>query len=250
MLSIEVSREIENIAKRLGIGKYEINAYLTLLLHPGITATEISSEGRIPISKVYTILNKLLDYEFIYATQERPKKYYPYPPRTVAQKIVQREVEQIEAIVEKLSELLEAAKVKIREMPSIAVIYDKNELNNIIRLLIQTSEEKILISYHKVMEKAINESIGDLEIAVARGINLKLIVPKNAETPFPEKLLNGRVSYRRRLFGGGIVVDSKKVLIVLPRTQLVRQTLGILSSHIVLAQIAEEYYEYLWKESE
>ncbi len=245
-----MSREIENIAKRLGIGKYEINAYLTLLLHSGITATEISSKGRIPLSKIYTILNKLLDYEFIYATPERPKKYYPYPPRTVAQKIVQREVEQIETIVKKLSDLLEAAKVKIREMPSIAVIYDINELDNVIKLLIQTSEEKILISYNKTMERAIRESIEDLKIAVARGINLKLILPKNIENPFPKNLLEERVSYRKRLFGGGIVVDSRKVLIVLPKTQLVRQTIGILSSHIVLAQIAEEYYEYIWKESE
>jgi len=62
---------------------YESKAYLALLQTPDITGYEIAKNSGIPASKIYQVLNKLLQREVITALDSEPVRYTPMPPNEI-----------------------------------------------------------------------------------------------------------------------------------------------------------------------
>jgi len=67
--------EIKQLLINLGLTKYETDAYMYILEHEIVEASEISKEAEIPYGKIYETLNKLEKYGFLEVQESRPKKY-------------------------------------------------------------------------------------------------------------------------------------------------------------------------------
>jgi sugar-specific transcriptional regulator TrmB len=67
------------LLKEFGLNSYEARAYLSLLLHPKITASEISKLSGVPPQRIYDSLKKLEKKGFVYSIGEKPKLYVPLP---------------------------------------------------------------------------------------------------------------------------------------------------------------------------
>lgn len=67
--------EDEQLLRNLGFNKYEAVAYLTTLKEGIIDATELSKRSKIPMGKIYTVLENLESMGFIEVQHSRPKKY-------------------------------------------------------------------------------------------------------------------------------------------------------------------------------
>jgi len=65
--------------KEFGLNAYEAKAYLSLLLQPRITASEVSKISGVPPQRIYDSLKKLEEKGFIYSIGEKPKLYVPLP---------------------------------------------------------------------------------------------------------------------------------------------------------------------------
>jgi sugar-specific transcriptional regulator TrmB len=62
---------------------YEARTYLALLQHPETTGYEIAKNSGIPASKIYQVLNKLLQKEVVAALDSEPVRYTPIPPQEI-----------------------------------------------------------------------------------------------------------------------------------------------------------------------
>jgi len=67
--------EDEQLLRNLGFNKYEAVAYLTTLKEGIIDATELSRRSKIPMGKIYAVLENLENMGFIEVQHSRPKKY-------------------------------------------------------------------------------------------------------------------------------------------------------------------------------
>ncbi len=65
---------------RLGVSKREARVYLSLLRYEGVSGYQLSKNVGIPTSKIYAILNQLVEHGLAVPTESQPVKYFPCPP--------------------------------------------------------------------------------------------------------------------------------------------------------------------------
>ena len=73
--------------QNLNFTQYESRAYLSLLEQGNITGYELAKNSGIPASKIYAVLNKLMEKEVILALDSEPVKYTPLPPKEVLSRL-------------------------------------------------------------------------------------------------------------------------------------------------------------------
>jgi sugar-specific transcriptional regulator TrmB len=69
--------------QELNFTLYESKAYLALLQFPEATGYEIAKNSGIPASKIYQVLNKLMQREIVVALDSEPVRYAPIPPHEI-----------------------------------------------------------------------------------------------------------------------------------------------------------------------
>lgn len=73
--------------QNLNFSLYESKAYLALLQRSKVTGYELAKNSGIPASKIYQVINKLLEKEVIIAIDSEPVKYTPLPPEEVLSRL-------------------------------------------------------------------------------------------------------------------------------------------------------------------
>jgi sugar-specific transcriptional regulator TrmB len=130
--------------------------------------------------------------------------------------------------------------------PDIWVIRgDRNLIGKISEMLARAQIE-ILISTPTLV-KELTELRSFSPVFGAKNLSLRIITAeKTSSTKKLESMPNLEVRYRKPLFGGGIIIDGKEVLLLLASRG---EKLGIWSNEVGLTKFAKEYFEYLWKDS-
>ncbi len=95
--------EIINFLKSCGLTIYESNAYFALLSIGKGKALEISSISGIPQSKIYSILEMLVDKNLAEVSTGRPKEYKAVEPRTALRNLIKWKEEHLLNIKTKLN---------------------------------------------------------------------------------------------------------------------------------------------------
>ena len=81
---------MKNILKHLqalGFSQYESKAYLALLQQGQVTGYELAKNSGIPASKIYAVLNKLVEKEIILALDSDPVRYMPISPDDIINRL-------------------------------------------------------------------------------------------------------------------------------------------------------------------
>ena len=85
-------QKIVTLFQQLGVSSQEAKAYLSLLEKDNVTGYGLGKNAGIHSSKIYNVIGKLLDRDFIIATDTRPVRYFPRkPPEVVG--IIKKEFE-------------------------------------------------------------------------------------------------------------------------------------------------------------
>jgi len=80
MSSDDLLSSLEHIAERLDFGEYEAKAYLTILEHGELTASEIAEYTDIPQPRVYDTVRSLSDSGLVELRESRPMKVLAIDP--------------------------------------------------------------------------------------------------------------------------------------------------------------------------
>jgi sugar-specific transcriptional regulator TrmB len=241
------SEKATRTLKDLGLTEYETRAYIALVSGGPTTAGNLSKLANVPYSRVYDVLSKLERKGWIEIQSGRPVRYRAKPPAEAIRlsKIEQEErfKEASDTIIEELEPLYEQ-KAEVKK-PDIWVIRGGRNLLGKIGEMLARAQVEILIST-PTLSKELLELRSFVPLLQVKNLAVRIITAEKTSAKKLGRIPNLGVRYRKPLFGGGIIVDGKEVLLLLASGG---EKLGIWSDEVGLAKFAKEYFEYLWKDS-
>lgn len=243
-----VSEKTKNTLKGLGLTEYETRAYIALVSSGPSTAGDLSDASGVPHSRIYDVLSKLEKRGWIESQSGRPARYRAKPPSEALRLVRIKQEEKLKDASEIIQQELEPLYEEEGEMekPDVWTIRGRQEVLGRIEEMFADAEIGVLISLPYFPEEfsALKEFVPLLE---AKDLNVRLLTSEENEIMEEIESTPGvEVRFREPLFGGGVIVDGKEVLLVLESGGRV---LGIWSEEAGLAKFAEEYFEYLWGDS-
>jgi len=233
----------------LGLTNNEIKVYVSLLTHRYLTASELSQITKIPYSKIYEILVNLQNKGFVKVEESRPAKYYPIEPsialENLKEKISQKINENVDIISKELAPLYEGKAAK--EKSDVWLIRGKDEILIKIKDSILKCEYELIISL-PTLDKTLQSSLSFLSNLRFKKIRtLILIGDENVAKVFYNLKIPAEIRIAGKMFGGGIIVDVKEVILFLPDEK--EGVIALWSDHAGLANFAKQYFLYVWENS-
>jgi sugar-specific transcriptional regulator TrmB len=90
-----------------------------------------------------------------------------------------------------------------------------------------------------IIERVLQVKVSSVQVLTSRGA-------KSLGSPLPSQV---EIRTRDRVFGAGLIVDEQQTLIMLAGSEGNESFLGIYSSHVVFAAMAQAYFDSLWSEA-
>lgn len=236
--------------KQLGLTEYETQAYLALVDGGQMAASDVSAKSKVPFSRIYDVLGRLEEKQFIQVQKSRPSMYIAKAPTEVMRLIrldwEARLKESSALVVEELQPLFEQ---ETKQTPrDVWLIHGRAAILAKAMEMFDGAKEAVLLSLPSFdMAGEDVDSLVERVLVVKAHVriltssineSLKALIPENFE-----------VRTRDRVFGAGLVVDNKFTLIMLAGGEE-SEVFGIYSSHNIFAAMAKSYFESLWEESD
>ena len=248
-----VSEKAKRAMRELGLTNYEAQAYTSLLELGPMPAGRISQSSYVPYSKIYEVLGSLESKGWIETERGRPSKYYPKSP-SVALDAIKLRIEDTfsrneSQVLSELQPIYE--KKEVHERPDIWIVRGQYNVLSKIQEMLERSRREILIAVPEIPVQATKILLVTLTHLKERGVKISLMTTRAANTDTLRDFVGiGEVRVRDQMFGGGIVSDSKEVMLVLAGHLEEEAALAIWADHPGLAGFARDYFEYLWTEAE
>jgi sugar-specific transcriptional regulator TrmB len=152
--------------KELELPTHEALIYITLLMHPNITAGVLCKETGIPDSKIYYALDGLSKKGILLVQKGNPNIYLPVPPKEAIANLknqltesLNEKIKEADALVDMLTPIYDSAE-KSEELEVAYIIRGQKNIINRMKALIENARKEItiFISYPEVI-KALRESL-------------------------------------------------------------------------------------------
>jgi sugar-specific transcriptional regulator TrmB len=246
---VSVSERAGTALEELGLKGSEVKAYVALLRGGTMTASDVSREARIPYSKVYDALESLHGKGWVEVQKGRPIMYTARPPDTALEELRSRkETERKEKETLALDELMRIYVSRgEQEKPDIWIMRGLNEILSRVKNLLLNCRAELLVALPSQVLPFIDR-MEPLFVALKEK-GAKTLVLTSPDIP-PEamgKLTRfAEVRTRKVMYGGGLVSDSREVVLLLSAGDQASLPLAIWASHHGLAGYAKDYFEFLW----
>jgi sugar-specific transcriptional regulator TrmB len=233
----------------LGLTGSEVKAYVALLKGGTMTASDVSREARIPYSKVYDALESLHRRGWVEEQKSRPIVYTAKPPDTALEELKSRqETERREKEQVALEELMGIYVSRgEQEKPDIWIMRGTNEILSRVKNLLLNCRTELLIALPPQL-LPFTERIEPL-LATLKEKGVKSLILTSTDLPpgADDKLQRyAEIRTRKTMYGGGLISDSREVILLLGGTEQGSLPLAIWASHHGLASFAKDYFEFLW----
>ncbi len=233
----------------LGLTGSEVKAYVALLKGGTMTASDVSREARIPYSKVYDALESLHRRGWVEEQKSRPIVYTAKPPDTALEELKSRqETERREREQVALEELMGIYVSRgEQEKPDIWIMRGTNEILSRVKNLLLNCRSELLIALPPQL-LPFTERIGPL-LATLKEKGVKSLILTSTDLPqgAADQLQRyAEIRTRKTMYGGGLISDSREVILLLGGTEQGSLPLAIWASHHGLASFAKDYFEFLW----
>lgn len=152
---MKINSYIENLIK-MGLKESEAKVYLNLLRKMNFTATEISRVSGVPRTKIYEVLNKLINKGLCVEILGSVKKYSPANPKTAFKGLLQKfqqnyqqELEYKKILMSNISETLlplyHSEKGNTDTLDYIQVLREKNRIIEKVESLEKMAKKEVLM---------------------------------------------------------------------------------------------------------
>ena len=244
-----LSERASAAVKALGLTGSEVKAYVALLRGGTMTASEVSRQARIPYSKVYDALESLHRRGWVEEQKSRPIVYTAKPPDTALEELKSRqETERREMEQVALEELMGIYVSRgEQEKPDIWIMRGTNEILSRVKNLLLNCRTELLVALPPQL-LPFTERIEPL-LAALREKGVKTLILTTPEVPQDSATQLARfaeIRTRKTMYGGGLISDSREVVLLLGGGEQGTLPLAIWASHHGLASFAKDYFEFLW----
>ena len=167
---------VERVGERFTLGEYEIEAYLTVLEHGQLTASEVADRTDIPQPRVYDTVRSLRDRGLVELRESRPMKVIAIDP-----------ADAFDDVQHSLEELVDALGARYtappQETEAVALVKSRS---TIIRHLEEVIESAVFELALSVTPDLLTRFQDDLQAALERDVSVDLIVTPADEAPAPD----------------------------------------------------------------
>jgi sugar-specific transcriptional regulator TrmB len=235
--------------QELGLTGSEVKAYVALLRGGTMTASDISREARIPYSKVYDALESLHEKGWVEEQKGRPLMYTARPPDTALDELrSKKETERKEKETIALEELMRVYVSRgEQERPDIWIMRGYNEILSRVKNLLLNCRTELLVALPAQLlpfTDRIEPLLGALK---EKGVKTQVLTSPDIPVEAMTRLSKfAEVRTRKTMYGGGLVSDSREVVLLLGGGEQGSLPLAIWASHHGLASFAKDYFEFLW----
>lgn len=244
-----------SILREIGLTEGEVKVYLALLNIGSSTTGRIVKQSKVHSSKVYSILDRLIDKGLVsFIKQGKKTIYTANPPNTINSYLNKKESE-IKELKESAQELIEKLSEKALKSPTEATVflgmkglrtasekmYDKMKKGDVLYYLgipsYQPEEQHIY--WEKDHGKRVRHGI-KVKLLFNKDTNPKILVNRNSYSGSDARYMPTEIK-TPALFG----VYKDVVLVMLQSPEVI--TIEIVNQHI--ADSFKEYFAWFWKKS-
>lgn len=196
--------------QHLNFSQYESMAYLALLKQSEVTGYELAKNSGIPDSKIYAVLNKLIEKDVILALDSEPVKYTPIPPDDIISRMKGDYLHTFDTLSEGLNDIYQ------NEQASDQYIWNLNGRQEIMRRIIEFIDQAESSLYLSVWDEELAEIKETLDRANERGVKMSIVHYGNTHLGIGREYRHGREHQIRQQRGArriALEVDEEKVVL-------------------------------------
>ena len=247
-----MSEKTRKALKEFGLTEYEAKAYISLVESGTLAASELSRTAAIPYSKIYEIIGNLERKGWVESEQGRPSKYYAKEPLTALESSMARFETTLRSsqsdVLAELQPLYE--KKGVQEKPDIWIVRGSDNIVDKIKETLGRTGRELMVAMPVVAESIVSMALPVLALMREKGVHVSVMVPSSTGRETVKRLKSlAEVRTREQMFGGGIISDDNRIVILLGEDPEKGLTLAISSDHIGLVRFGKSYFEYLWESS-
>ncbi|MEO9310457.1 MAG: helix-turn-helix domain-containing protein [Nitrososphaera sp.] len=166
--------------EEFGLSKYEARAYVTLITHGSISASEVAYYAELPRTKVYAVLLKLQQKKLAILSKSKPVMCTAIAPEDAFDEIVHEQINKVEAmntLVTKLKKISEESK-KARGAEEKRYFHlQPNYVVNQLKVMVDGAKSSIHIMADSWGLNILAECKEELLSVLRRNLEVRLIVP-------------------------------------------------------------------------
>lgn len=246
---MSLSERAESALEELGLTGSEVKAYVALLRGGTMTANDVSRTARIPYSKVYDSLKSLHAKGWVEEQKSRPVVFTARPPDTALEELrTRQQTERKEKEKVAMDELMGIyAKTGEQERPDLWIMRGTNEILSRVKNLLLNCRTELLIALPPQVIPFMDQTEPLLGALKEKGVKSQVLTSPGApEVSLKQLSKYAEVRTRKTMYGGGLVSDSREVVLLLAGGEQSSLPLAIWASHHGLASFAKDYFEFLW----
>ncbi|QKY21469.1 TrmB family transcriptional regulator [Halolamina sp. CBA1230] len=168
---------LERVGETFDFGEYEIEAYLAVLEHGRLTATEIAERTEIPQPRVYDTVRSLADHGFVELQESRPMQVLAIEPEEAFGDVRS-------SLDELVSGLEQRYTAPARDAEAVTLIKSPVTIERYLGEVIESAEFELLLS---LTPDLLAKFESELEAKRDAGVTIELLVSPAAEVPDPDE---------------------------------------------------------------
>ncbi|WP_207588883.1 HTH-type sugar sensing transcriptional regulator TrmB [Halomontanus rarus] len=175
MAQDELRSTVERVGDRFNLGEYEIDAYLTVLEHGKLTASEIADRTDIPQPRVYDTVRSLSDRGLVELRESRPMKIVAIDPDE-AFGDVQSSLEEM------IDELGARYTAPARDTEAVSLVKSRSTILRYLEEVIESAEYELALSLTPDLLRRFEAHLSKVTDA---GVSVDLLVTPATNAPSP-----------------------------------------------------------------
>ncbi|HME56136.1 MAG TPA: helix-turn-helix domain-containing protein [Candidatus Lokiarchaeia archaeon] len=250
---MSIKPEVREALRKLGFSDYNITIYETLLAEKELDARVLSTKTKVPYSRVYEILNEMIEKGYITKLEGRPSTYVPKSPIDVLQGIQQQQEKELtensaivkEPLMNLYSETrsVQNAQISITYGKASNIVHMKNLIKNSVRSL------SIVIFNFDIL---FSDILDELKLLKLKHVLPQVILPTEHENDDDVVALNDAGNFKFMLLPptNMIIADEQNVLQVAAGDYLKNVSedmVGVSTSHASTGFISKLMFKNLWE---
>jgi sugar-specific transcriptional regulator TrmB len=184
----DIHRNLEEVGSRFDFGEYEARAYVTILEHGSLTASEVADHADIPQPRVYDTVRSLAETGLIELHESRPMRVVAVDPEQ-AFSTMQTTLEDL------VSELSERFRRPARDSEVVSLVKSRQTILRYLEDAISSAEYELVLSLSPDLLAEYEDVLQERREA---GVTIELLIAPAADTPDPAEYDYDRVATRAK----------------------------------------------------
>ena len=241
------SKELNTLLEKIGLTEYESKTLGTLFRMGEAEAPAISRLAQVPKTRVYDVLDKLVEKNLVIEIRGRPKRYRGIEAKKAFDSLLQKRKDELKNLEERVAgveTLIASAAGKEEQGETVMKVKDRHDFERILAQEIAKAKTSI-VGFSELTDKEpiIREAI---ESAGQKRIGIKLI---NA---FQNNWLQKAANTKQLEHGlNAYILDNKKVVLALSdfKQDKPEYHFTIFNGHKPMVNTLQHYFDKCWTEA-